>query len=149
MADPATLAIIAASAAVIGTGVSAYGQWQSGEAQKKAYKYQSRVSQIEAAETERLHRVELKRMMASQRALYAKAGVDISSGSPLLVMSETAAEGERIAHAIRRGGISKAELESYYGRASAYAGRLGGASTFLTGLGQTGLLAAPFFAKKS
>ena len=43
----------------------------------------------EAASRERL-----KKLMGTQRSLYAKAGVDISSGSPLLMLAETAAEGE-------------------------------------------------------
>lgn len=134
----AALPAIAAGAAIAGTALSAYGLYQAGKAQEQAYEYNAAVAARRGAQEEYEHRLKLEKLMARQRALYAKAGVDMSSGSPLLVLSETAAEGEREALAIRTGAKEESSLERFYGEQARRAGAIGAGGTFLTGLGQTG-----------
>ena len=103
--------------AAVGVAASAYGQYQSAQAtekgykiQQKAYEYNVAITERKAAQEEAAHRDKLRKLLSSQRALYAKAGVDLSSGSPLLVMEETAAEGEKEALAIRTGAQEESSL---------------------------------------
>ena len=88
-------------AQIVGTGLSAMAQYRAGQAQEAAYELGARTTERETAQQEFESRRRTERMMASQRALYAKAGVDITSGSPLMILAETAGEGEREAQIIR------------------------------------------------
>jgi hypothetical protein len=139
MADPATLGLVALGVGIVGTGLSAYSQYQAGAAQKEAYDYNAEIVQQKAAYDEAQARDRLRKLMSTQRALYAKAGVDLTSGSPLLVLAQTAAEGEEEALNIRRTGYNEAQLQKYYGSQAKTAGTLGAGSTLLTGLGNLGL----------
>lgn len=56
--------------------------------------------------TEKRHRDQVQKVIAMQRAGYAKAGVD-ETGTPLLMYEDTAAEGEMDALAIRYAGTSE------------------------------------------
>jgi len=149
----AVLPLIALGASLVGTGMSAFGQYRAGQAQKGAYDYSARVAESEAgvaragaAREEEIHRAKLQRLIGTQRALYGAAGVDIAAGSPLLTMMQTAEEGEREAEFIRYGGevsatkkLNEARMARFYGKQASRAGAWGAGSTFLTGLGQAGL----------
>jgi hypothetical protein len=87
---------------------------------------------------EKQTREKYNRLMGRQRALYAKAGVDLASGSPLLVMSGTASEGEEEARMIRSGGQSEAERMRMYGKMSERVGIIEGMSTLFSGLSKVG-----------
>lgn len=144
MADPGTIALIVALA---GTGVAVAGTIQSGRAQAKMAEYNAQVAKREAqvaeqnaAYEEAMHRKEGARLMATQRARYAKSGVT-SSGSPLLVMEDTAAEIERDALAIRYGGNvaaanarSSATLSRLTGSQAKTASYYSAGSSLLTGI---------------
>jgi hypothetical protein len=68
------------------------GQYQSSKAEAEAIKAEGTDKLIQAqTEAEKLRR-ERRLTAGRQRALYAKGGVDVSSGSPLEVMADTAAE---------------------------------------------------------
>jgi hypothetical protein len=94
-------------------------------------------------------------LMGRQRALYAKAGVDITEGSPLLMMSFQAQEAERDRQAILYGGktaeqsdIDKANLFRFTG-GNAQTGRyISGGSTFLSGLANAGSAYGNYNSKK-
>ncbi len=145
--------VIMLAVSVAGTAMSAMGQIRQGQAQKAAYDYNTQVAEQEArvaragaAREEEVHREKLNRLLGTQRALYASAGVDISSGSPLLTMMDTASEGEEEARYIRYGGeveatskLNEARLGRFYGGQASRTGRIGAGSTFFTGLGQAGL----------
>jgi len=149
----AVLPLIALGVSLVGTGMSAFGQYRAGQAQKGAYDYSARVAESEAgvaragaAREEEVHRAKLQRLMGTQRALYGAAGVDIASGSPLLTLMSTAEEGEREAEFIKYGGevsatrsLNEARMNRFYGKQASRAGAWGAGSTFLTGLGQAGL----------
>jgi len=136
MADPVTLFAVMAGVGALTSGLSAV---QEGRAAGVAHEYSARIVERKSAQEEKASREKTRKLLGTQRALFAKAGVDISEGSPLLIMAETAREGEEEALAIRRGGKEEARLERFYGRQAKKAGRMRGISTFLTGLGQTGL----------
>jgi hypothetical protein len=121
--DPATLAVVSAAASVLGTGVSAYGQIQAGQAAKAAGDYNAAVArnnQIvaerqaqdalargEVAETEQRRKVRM--LASSQRAALGASGVQLDAGTPLDLLGDTAAMGELDALTIR----NNAEREAY------------------------------------
>ena len=111
-------------------------QWKMGTAQQKAYEYNAEIAlQKMRSEMER-SRQEFTRLMGRQRILYAKAGVDLTSGSPLLVLMDTAYKQAQESERIRTEGEEESALQKYNGRIAAYSGRVKGISTFLTGLGR-------------
>ena len=148
----AVLPLIALGVGLAGTTLSSVGQIQAGRAQKAGYDYNAKVNEADAvaarasaAREEEVHREKLKRLMGTQKAVFGAAGVEME-GSPLLILMNTAAEGEREAEFIKYGGeveatksLNEARLNRLYGRTVAKSGIIGGASTFLTGLGQAGL----------
>jgi hypothetical protein len=74
------------------------------------------------------------------RALYGKAGLSITEGTPLLTLEETAGEIEKDALMIRRGGImeeqrltSQAAIERSKGKFARRAGRWRTGATLLSG----------------
>ncbi len=100
-----TGAQIITGAAIVGTGIQAYGQYQQGkqaQAQAKAQAawnlYNSKVAKRQAdierqatATDVQQQRKRAKTLLARQRSLIGKSGVQIE-GSPLLVAEDTAAE---------------------------------------------------------
>jgi len=124
--------------AIAGTALSAYGQYKAGADQKAAFDYNAKVTEKETNQAEYDSRTRLRRLMSTQRSLYAKAGVDLSTGSPLLLLAETAGEGEREALSILEGGESSAALQRIAGRQAKTAGIIGAGSTLLTGIGTRG-----------
>lgn len=146
-------------AATVAMGAfSANAQYQAGRSQQKAYEYQAEVSKregelsqaaanMEAASIERqgaqeedIARQRLRVLLGRQRSLYAKAGVDLSTGSPLTVLAATAAEGEQDALTIRASAEEQAAITRYQGRIGQYrsgleaeGSRFSGRSARLTG----------------
>jgi hypothetical protein len=96
MAAVTTIAIASLALAAVGTGVAVYGQVKQAETAKKMGEYNAKLAENQALQTEMDSREQLrrsaignKRIMATQRVSYAKAGVD-TAGTPLAVMAETA-----------------------------------------------------------
>jgi len=134
--------------AAVGVGVSAYGQYQSGQAQEKAYKFNAAIAEQDAAAErkkadyeEGQARLRLRQLIGTQRTLYAKAGVDLSSGSPLMVLADTAARGEEDLQMIKYGGDvavaqqrNQASLARFYGKQTSQAGTIGAFGSAASGL---------------
>ena len=153
MADPVTLGIAAIGGSTL---LSAFGQYQAGEAYEATGDYNARVleqyavaARQSAAFEEARQRREARRLKAAQRAGYAKAGVVITEGSPLTVLTETAAEAELDALAIRyagevqaRGYEAEAAISRWEGKQQKRAARLGVGRTILSGVGDIALLKA-------
>jgi hypothetical protein len=114
--------------------VGGISQFEAGQAGKSAYGYNARVAMEESRGKQSEVEQKFDRLMGRQASLYAKAGVDISSGSPLLVMTETAREKGQEESDIGRAGREQAALDKYYGKVAAFSGTMGGMSTFLKGL---------------
>jgi len=143
MADPVTWMAIAA---VAGTAMSAMGQIQAGQSQSEWSNYNAQIAERDAQNTRNLaafdaeqKRKETQSLIGRQKALYGKAGVTME-GSPLLLMEETASEGELDARMIEWSGSNKSErymsegqLSRMKGSQAKTAGYIGAGSTLLTG----------------
>lgn len=85
------------TAAMIGTAViGAYSSYTAGQQQQEAYKQQAKEKRrlarvlMEDFETNALlQKREGKKFASRQQTAFAKSGVDIASGSPLLAMEDT------------------------------------------------------------
>jgi len=119
-----------------------FQSYAEGELQKRINERQAQATEYETAYAEEQSRLSTKKLLGRQRVLYAKAGVDISSGSPLEIMASTAGQGEREALMIRRQGTEQAKMLRWYGKVAKKAGRMafysGMTSGTLSGI-QTGL----------
>lgn len=150
MADPVTWALIASVAA---GGLSAAGQYRQGQYQEKMAEYNAGIANNEAIAAQQkadydaeASAQKFKILMGRQRAMYAKAGVDITSGSPLLMLSNQALEAEKERQAIQYGGNiasqsekNKATMFRFQGKNAGQAGQINAASTFLSSLANAGV----------
>jgi hypothetical protein len=138
MADPFTII------AGIGLGLNIIGGLTKAEGQRQQGREAMRAAEINAARTEREGERRKRSILSSQAAGFAKGGVDITSGSPLLVMAQT----EALADLEIKEGVSDI-LES--GRRSKRAGDIAAGSTFLTTLGSSAVQAGSlgFFNKRT
>lgn len=130
---------------VLNSAVSGYGQYQSGQAQKAAYDYDASVTLQQMRQKEQTSEAKYSSLIGKQATAYAAAGVDVASGSPLLVMAHTAAQSGAEQESEAQSGTEQAALERYYGKIAAFSGTVGGISTFLSGLSKGGLQAANIF----
>lgn len=128
---------MAAVGGYAGAYMAAVGKYQEGKAAKQAHDYNAERAEERAAFEEEQSRLRWKRLMGHQLALYAKAGVDIDSGSPLLIMSAQAGEAELEALNIRYAGENEAEMQRWYGKKTFAAGKMAAWSTLLSGAGGT------------
>ena len=129
----------ASGLAAAGGIFSGIGQYQSGQAKKAAYAYNASVAIEQSEEQMQTTEEKYSHLIGRQASLYAKAGVDIASGSPLLVMAHTAAQGAQEQESERSAGQEQATLDRYYGKVAAYTGTIGGITSFLSGLSSAGL----------
>ena len=104
MADPATAMIVGSLAlSALGTMSSMKGAGQRDDFNQRILQQQADMAKEQAASQEETSRFKTGRLMASQRAGFAGAGVTFE-GSPLAVISDTAEQGELEALRIRYGG---------------------------------------------
>lgn len=112
-----TLLYIGVGLAVLGTGLTAYGQYESGQAAKAISDYNAQQEEINAAAAARDANIQAnqirernRQIEAKQYAAYAANGVVADTGSPLLVEMNTHARLEMGAlEAEREGGIEAAK----------------------------------------
>ncbi len=135
---------------VIGTAISAAGSVASGIQQSRMAEYNAEAMRRNAQAAIASGRWEMAKTQekgeslgATQRTAYAASGVDISEGSPLTVMADTAAKVERDILAEKYqsqvkayGFESQANLMDYYGDSAFWSGLIGAGGTLLTGLGK-------------
>lgn len=150
MCEPTTLAIMAVAATVAATGVSAYGQVQSGKAENSAMKYNARLAELEAKDVEKRgaaeeadHARKVAQLKSSQRAEMAADGLDLGFGTPLEMFQQTAEWGERDRQTIQDNFVkeawskrSEAALYRARGKNAKTAGYMGAGGTILGGASQ-------------
>ena len=138
-------------ALIAGAAVSAVGSIKEGQAAKQRGGLQARIltqqatsEREQAAGREEDFRRSQSRVMAARRAGLGGAGIDPSTGSPLLVSEDIAGEVELQAQRIRAGGEvratrleQQATLQRLSGRQAATGGLLRGGSLLLSGAGRT------------
>lgn len=126
----------------VDSAVSGYGQYQSGQEQKAAYDYDAAVTLDKMQQQVQTSEAKYSNLIGKQATAYSAAGVDIASGSPLLVMAHTASQGGKEQASEVEAGTEEAALQRYYGKVAAFSGTVGGISTFLGGLSKAGMGAA-------
>ena len=123
----------------VGSLFSGLGLAAEGKQEEAAYDYNAAVDVQNAATAMVANEQRYASIVGKQAIAYAAAGVDITSGSPLLMMAATAGRGGRQGAEIYEAGQEKATLERYYGKLAAWRGTFGGIQSFLGGLSK-GLL---------
>lgn len=147
------MGIVSMVAGLAGSMSAAKGQKDAAAAENDAMNFNadiadSNAGQIreKAAWDEGINRDNARQFIGRQRTMYAKSGVNISEGSPLLIMADSAEKAEKDALAIRWGGDvaateqeNQANLLRFYGRNSIKAGNTQANATMLQGIGQAGM----------
>ena len=109
--------------AVVGAAASVVSAQQQGSAQKKAAnraaEQADRAAQLAAEDAAEQH----KRAIATQEAMYGKAGVTME-GSPLLVKQTSLKESQEQLRRIREGGINAADMYRTEGSEAQKAGNI-------------------------
>jgi hypothetical protein len=126
----------------VNSAVSGFGQYESGQEQRAAYDYNADVALEQMRQKQQTSEAQYSNLIGRQATAFARAGVDIASGSPLLVMLHTSAQGGVEQESENQAGTEQAALERYYGKIAAFSGTIGGISTFLSGLTKAGMTAA-------
>jgi hypothetical protein len=110
---------------------------QQGQAEKSADDYNAAITLQNTAAKMVASQQQYSKLAGKQGSAYASSGVDISSGSPLLMMAATAGRGGEEAEQIRQAGTEEATLQQYYGKLAAWSGTMSGIGTFLSGISST------------
>lgn len=145
MCEPVTLALMAA-----GTAMSAYGQYQQGQAADDAAKYNAKMADYGAQDAQRRGEEEAaaiqrnaSSLKSAQRAAQAARGLDVSYGTAADLQDETDFFGQMDAATARYNAAQQAwnyraqgSLARAEGRAAKYEGMLGATGTLLSGAGQ-------------
>ena len=127
---------VAGTAAGIVGGIQSYEQQKTNaEAQQNMMRYNARMEQreadaelAEANEAARRQREEDARLRAAQRAAYGKSGAAMTSGSPLAVLGDTAANQELGIQDIHRTGARAYSRRTAQAQNYLYQGRVAGNS---------------------
>jgi hypothetical protein len=107
---------------MVSSGSGIAESYYKSRAEASVYKRQEQEAAIEQQMQEEASAKKYRQLSAEQRTLYGKAGVDITSGSPLLVMADTAAEGELERERIGWAGFEKRHLLRWYQHVVKHAG---------------------------
>ena len=124
---------------VASSAFAGHAQNQQGQQQQAAYDYNAAVALENMRKQEQASADKFSELEGKQRSLYAKAGVSMASGSPLLELMRTASQGAEEFTNINEAGTRQSQLDTYYGQMAAYSGNIGGTSQFLTGLSHAGM----------
>ena len=114
----------------LGSIFQGIGQIQSGHAEQAAYNYDAAITLQNMQQQEQASQAKYSAIVGKQASSYAKSGVDIASGSPLLVMAHTAAQGAVEQTRENQAGTEEAALQKYYGAVAAWSGTTSGIGSF-------------------
>ena len=131
---------------IVGAMTRVGGQIYAGVSESQAAgENKRRAEELAAASTKRanyeaeLKRAEGRRLVATQKVRYAKAGVQVGEGSPLAVMAQTMTDIEKDALMIEEGGrveaggyLSEARLYKKRAEQSLWGGVIKGGGSLLT-----------------
>lgn len=119
---------------ILSSAMSGIGGYESGQAQKSADDYNAEIT-LANMRTQMVSNTEkYTARVGAQASAYASSGVDIASGSPLLIMAATAGRGAQQGEEIEQAGTEEAALQRYYGKIAAFSGTMSGISSFLNGI---------------
>lgn len=129
--------IASAGIGVLSSIMAGMGQTESGKQEKAAFDYNAQVDLLNMSDNMVANEQRYSQLVGKQATAYAASGVDITSGSPLLMMAATAGRGGRQAEQIRQQGTQAAALETYYGKIAAWRGKMAGIGTMLSGISKS------------
>lgn len=133
-----------------GTAMSVFGQIQQAQSQKAMMQANARMAEQEGERRQQAYKEEAyklsrerQRTIGQQSVIYGGSGLSLSSGTPLDVITSTAAEFERDisfaglhADQARRRGEAEASIARFGADQAGMAGWVGAGSTLLTGFGK-------------
>jgi hypothetical protein len=118
----------------LSSAISGFGKIEQGQQEKKAYDYNADITLQNTQNEVVANQQKFSERIGQQASTYAASGVDIQSGSPLLIMAATAARGGQQGEQIEEAGTEEAALQRYYGKIAAFGGTMSGIGAFLNGL---------------
>jgi len=119
---------------VLSSAISGFGKIESGKQQQAADNYNADITLQNTANKVMVNQQQTSELVGRQAGAYAASGVDIASGSPLLIMIATAARGAQQNEMIEQAGTEEAALQRYYGKIAAFGGTMSGIGSFLNGV---------------
>jgi hypothetical protein len=131
-ASAGTAATVSTVATVVGTGLSVVGALNQGKAESGAAQFNAESARQEAASREAAQRAQAQRQLGTIRAGVAKSGARME-GTPLAVLSESAANAEIDALNTRYSGQREGALYDSRARNARTAGYLRAGTSLLTG----------------
>jgi len=131
----AALGTVGSIAGAVGTGISVIGAIQGGKAENSAAQFNADSARMEAQARETAQRTAAQRQLGSIRAGVSKSGATME-GTPLAVLSESAANAEIDALNTRYSGQREAALYEARGRNAKTAGYVRAGTSLLTGAGR-------------
>lgn len=139
------LGVIGLIAGLGGIAMQTFGGVQAASTAEDVSEFEAKAIETSTEAEEAEERKQTQRILARQRAIGAGAGIDISSGSPLLIQLDSAREAELSALNVRRRGEVAAAASRYRGQLAA---RTKG-GTILGGAAKAGSLLTQSFAPGS
>jgi hypothetical protein len=119
---------------VLSSVIGGVGGIMSGQNQKSADDYNADIT-LDNMRNEMIANTEKFTALVGRQATgYSASGVDITKGSPLLIMAATAARGAQEGEQIEQAGTEEAALQRYYGKIAVFNGTMGGIGSFLSGI---------------
>jgi len=131
----ATLGTVGSIASAVGTGISVIGAIQGGKAESQAAQFNADSARAEAQARETAQRTAAQRQLGSIRAGVSKSGATME-GTPLAVLSESAANAEIDALNTRYSGQREASLYEARGRNARTAGYMRAGTSLLSSAGK-------------
>lgn len=119
---------------VLSSAIAGFGKVEQGQQEQKAYDYDAAVTTLNTSNQVEANLQRFTERIGQQASAYAASGVDITSGSPLLIMAATAARGAVEGEQIEQSGTEEATLQRYYGKIAAFGGTMSGIGSFLNGV---------------
>jgi hypothetical protein len=116
------------------SALSVVGKIVSGQEQKSAYDYNADITTLNTNNEVAVNQQKFSELVGKQASSYAASGVDIASGSPLLIMAATQARGAQQGEQIEQAGSEEAAMQRYYGKIAAFSGTMSGIGGFLQGM---------------
>lgn len=137
--------IVATALNEISGYTSAYASYEQGQSTKRAAEFNAKMAEYNAQQARDAATVKAElsardtaRKLGTMRQGYAKSGVDISEGTPLAVLMESASEGAKDIVRIKAGGetqawafMEEAKLQKMQGEQAERAGYLSAFTTIL------------------
>ena len=142
--SPQTMAAANLGVGIAGSLFAGLGQRAAGKQEQAGFDYNAEIDLLNMDNQMVANQQRYTQLVGKQATAYAASGVDITRGSPLLMMAATAGRGGRQAAEIYEAGTEQSALDKYYGKIAAWRGTVGGVGTFLSGISRsaTGYLSA-------